>query len=107
MTCNGRKSDTVIFPADMIERDDTDEGWKVHKSFGVWAVKFNDETVVIESRWGWWFEAHRIVTDEDFVRYHLKEKLAFWEESEPETARDFVDCLRYVEQMVAIHDDER
>jgi len=107
VTCNKRKSDTVIFPADMIERDDADEGWKVHKSFGVWAVKFNDETVVIESRWGWWFEAHRLVTDCDFVKYHLAEKVAFWEEVEPETAYDFVDCLRYVEQMIAAPDDER
>lgn len=106
VTCNGRKSDTVIFPQDMIERDDTDEGWKVHKSFGVWAVKFNDETVVIESRWGWWFEAHWLVTDGDFVKYHLREKLEFWEESEPQTAHDFVDCLRYVEQMIAAPSDD-
>lgn len=103
VTCNGRKSDTVIFPADMIERDDAEEGWKVHKSFGAWAVKFNDDTVVIEGRWGWWFEAHRLVTDGDFVMYHLREKLAFWEETKPEYARDFADCLRYVEQMIATH----
>jgi hypothetical protein len=89
----------------MIERDDTDEGWKVHKSFGVWAVKFNEETVVIESRWGWWFEAHRLVTDGEFVKYHLPEKLQFWEESEPETARDFLSCVGYVEQMLSLRED--
>jgi len=86
----------------MIEREDADEGWKVHKSFGVWAMKFSDETVVIESRWGWWFEAHWLVTDGDFVKYHLPEKLDFWRQSEPKTAQDFVDCLRYVEQMISL-----
>ena len=103
VTCNRRKSDAVIFPADLIERDDTVEGWKVHKSFGEWAVKFNDDTVVIEGLWGWWFEAHWLATDLSFVRYHLPEKLSFWEQDAPQYARDFVACLRYVEQMIAIY----
>jgi hypothetical protein len=103
VTCNRRKSDAVIFPADLIERDDTDEGWKVHKSFGEWAVKFNDKTVVIEGLWGWWFEAHRLATDVVFVMHYLPEKLAFWKQKDPQYARDFVDCLQYVEQMIAIY----
>jgi hypothetical protein len=107
VTCNGRKSDTVIFPASMIERDDEDEGWKIHKSFGVWAVKFNDVTVVIENRWGWWFEAHWLVTDFDFVKYHLPEKLQFWEQGEPETASDFMDCVRYVEKMLSSRQEKQ
>jgi hypothetical protein len=105
VTCNGRKSDTIIFPADMIERDDTDEGWKVHKSFGGWAVKFNDDRVVIEDDTSWWFDVERLLYDHDFVRYHLREKVDLcWERQK---ADDFVDCLRYVEQMIAIPDDER
>jgi hypothetical protein len=105
VTCNSRKSDTIIFPADIIEGDDTTEGWRVHKSFGVWAVKFNDETVVIESRWGWWFEAHWLLTDNEFVKFHLRQKLDHWEESEPQTASDLVECLRYVLHMIAISED--
>lgn len=105
VTCNGRKSDAIIFPADMIERDDTDEGWKVHKSFGVWAVKFNDARVVIEDDTSWWFDVERLLYDHDFVKYHLREKVDLcWERQK---ADDFVDCLRYVEQMIAAPDDER
>ena len=106
VTCNGRKSDTVMFPADMIEREDVDEGWNVHRSFGAWAVKFNDEMVVIESGWGWWLDVGRLIREPDLLRYHIPEKLRFWEESEPQTADDFLDCLRYVEQMIAFHEDE-
>jgi hypothetical protein len=105
ITCNSRKSDTIIFPSDMIERDDTTEGWKVHKSFGVWAVKFSDEMVVIEDDTSWWFDVTRLLCDNDFVRYHIREKLdQCWERQKSD---DFADCLRYVEQMIASLEEDR
>ena len=79
VTCNGRKSNTISFPKKMIERDDTEEGWKVHKSFGVWAVKFNDTTVVIEDNRSWWFDVLKLSRDSNFAGYHLQIKLESWE----------------------------
>lgn len=105
ITCNSRKSDAIIFPSDMIERNDTLEGWKVHKSFGVWAVKFNDEMVVIEDDASWWFDVTRLIYDDEFVKYHLREKLyGCWEK---ERKDDFLACLLYVEEMIAFQVDER
>ena len=97
VTCNQRKSNTIFFPNDMIERDDTEDGWKVHKSFGVWAVKFNDTTVVIEDNRSWRFDVERLAKSPDFVRYHLTMKLEGWGSQK---ADDFRRCRDYVEQMI-------
>jgi hypothetical protein len=102
VTCNRRKSDTIIFPADMIERDDANEGWKIHRSFGEWAVKFNDEMVFIESEWEWGFDVTRLITEPDFMQYHIPDKLRFWCDERPQTARDFVACLQYVWRMITL-----
>jgi hypothetical protein len=84
----------------MIERDDTDEGWKVHKSFGVFAVKFNDEEVVIEDNIGWWFEVRRLIKDPNFVKYSLPKMINFnWDLLK---VCDFLDCMQYIEQMIVI-----
>ena len=99
VTCNGRKSNTISFPKKMIERDDTEEGWKVHKSFGVWAVKFNDTTVVIEDNRSWWFDVLKLSRDSNFAGYHLQIKLESWE---PQKADDFERCRDYVEQMIVM-----
>jgi CRISPR/Cas system Type II protein with McrA/HNH and RuvC-like nuclease domain len=98
-TCNGRKSDTIVFPADMIERDDTDEGWKIHKSFGVWGVKFTDTHIVIEDDRGWYFEARRL-NDENFVKRHLWTKVeCAWGQQK---ASDFLDCYDYMMRMMRV-----
>ena len=100
VTCNRRKSNKIVFPADMIECDDTDEGWKVHKSFGVFAVKFNDEEVVIEDNIGWWFEVRRLIKDPNFSKYTLSKMINFnWDSSK---VCDFFDCMQYIEQMIVI-----
>jgi hypothetical protein len=100
VTCNRRKSGTIIFPVDMIERDDTEEGWKIHKSFGVWAIKFNDEQVVIEDNTLYWFDVKRLTYDHNFVKYTLYDNVnRFWERSR---AYDFLHCLQYVYDMIAI-----
>ena len=100
VTCNRRKSNKIVFPADMIECDDTDEGWKVHKSFGVYAVKFNDEEVVIEDNIGWWFQVRRLIKDPNFAKYTLPKMINFnWDSSK---VCDFLDCMQYIEHMIVI-----
>lgn len=100
VTCNRRKSARIIFPVDMIERDDTDEGWKVHKSFGVYAVKFNDEELVIEDNTGMHYEFRQLIYDKYLVEWTL------WKMDRNKVDRskvcDFLNCLQYVEQMILI-----
>ena len=101
VTCNRRKSDSIIFPGDMIEGDDREEGVKVHKSFGKWSVSFSDDTVFVAASWGWWFDAMWLVEDKGFVDNHLSHKYEYWRESEPYVAQDFLRCVGYIEQMIA------
>ena len=100
VTCNRRKSNKIVFPADMIECDDTDEGWKVHKSFGVYAVKFNDEELVIEDNIGLYYEFRQLIYDPWLVKWTLfkmdKNKV------DQSKVCDFLNCLEYVEQMIVI-----
>lgn len=53
-TCNGRKSNAIIFPHDLIERQDAD-GWFVHKTFGAWSVVFSVESIGIDNDFGYGF----------------------------------------------------
>jgi hypothetical protein len=46
-TCNGRKSDTIVFPHDLIEGQD-DEGWFIHKTYGEWKIVFSDVSFGVE-----------------------------------------------------------
>lgn len=100
VTCNRRKSNKIVFPADMIECDDTDEGWKVHKSFGVYAVKFNDEELVIEDNIGLYYRFRQLIYDPWLVKWTLfkmdKNKV------DRSKVCDFLNCLEYVEQMIVI-----
>jgi hypothetical protein len=100
VTCNRRKSARIIFPVDMIERDDTDEGWKVHKSFGVYAVKFNDEELVIEDDTGMYYEFRQLIYDKYLVEWTLWKMDRF--KVDRSKVCDFLNCLQYVEQMILI-----
>jgi len=84
----------------MIEGDDREEGFKVHKSFGEWSVSFSDNTVFV-GKWGWAFDAMWLVERKDFVVNHLSHKYEFWRENEPDVAQDFLRCVGYIEQMIA------
>ena len=53
-TCNSRKSDSIFFPHDLIEREDED-GWFVHKTFGEWQVVFSAECICIDNDFGYGF----------------------------------------------------
>lgn len=55
-TCNGRKSDSIVFPHDLIERKDQhEEGWFIHKTFGEWAIAFCATRIGIENSFGYGF----------------------------------------------------
>jgi hypothetical protein len=71
-TCNGRKSDTIFFPHDLIERRSDEDGWFVHKTFGEWSVVFCDDRIGIEKRRYGFIEASRL-SDFHLMR-HLYEK---------------------------------
>lgn len=58
-TCNGRKSDSIMFPHDLIERQD-DDVWFVHKTFGEWRIVFCHESIGIDNDFGYGFlDSHR------------------------------------------------
>lgn len=71
-TCNSRKSDTIFFPHDLIERPDDEEGWFVHKSFGLWSVVFCEHSIGVEKTNYGFIEGWRIF-DASMTR-HLYEK---------------------------------
>jgi hypothetical protein len=102
--CNRGKSNGIYMPKSMIEGVD-DEGWFIHKSWGIWAIKFNVEHVVVEgSIWsgninvaafGYWIgidDWH----DEDWVN-HISEKT--W--GKPHDLNDFISCLEYSRLLAA------
>ena len=53
-TCNGRKSDSIVFPHDLIERQE-DDGWFVHKTFGEWRICFSAQCIGIDNDFGYGF----------------------------------------------------
>lgn len=53
-TCNSRKSDSIFFPHDLIERQDED-GWFVHKTFGEWFIVFFHDRIGIDNDFGYGF----------------------------------------------------
>ena len=53
-TCNGRKSNAIVFPHDCIERED-EEGWFVHKTFGEWRICFSVDCIGIDNNFGYGF----------------------------------------------------
>lgn len=54
-TCNSRKSDTIFFPHDLIEKQDADPGWFIHKTFGEWRICFSETRIGIDSDFGYGF----------------------------------------------------
>lgn len=75
-TCNGRKSDTIIFPHDLIEGVD-DEGWSIHKTYGQWKIVFSETQIGIEKdRYGY-MEVERF-REHDLIS-HLYSKEWEWD----------------------------
>jgi hypothetical protein len=71
-TCNGRKSDTIFFPHDCIERFSDDEGWWVHKTYGQWSIVFCDTAFGVEKdRYGF-IDGWRLFDDD--LMLHLYQK---------------------------------
>jgi hypothetical protein len=71
-TCNSRKSDTIFFPHDLIERIDEEDGWFVHKTFGEWSVVFCEDAIGVQKcRYGF-IEGRRLFDDQ--LMRHLYEK---------------------------------
>jgi hypothetical protein len=52
--CNGRKSDSIVFPHDLIERQEVD-GWFVHKTFGEWRIVFTEDCIGVDNDFGYGF----------------------------------------------------
>lgn len=71
-TCNGRKSDSIVFPHDLIERQD-DDGWFVHKTFGEWLIVFCPECIGIDNKFGYGFIDLSVMAGEYFWD-HLNDK---------------------------------
>lgn len=91
--CNRGKLDGIYMPHSMIEAIDRD-GWCVHRSFGIWAVKFCKTRAVIESSFGYWFELTRAFEPDWIV--HIKQKS--WDP--PHKLSDFIDCLSYAKRLM-------
>jgi hypothetical protein len=92
-TCNSRKSNAIIFPSSMVIGVDND-GFRIHRRFGTWAVMFDETRLVMERiGWGYWFEAERLY-EFRFIT-HLEEKS--WD---CETWCDFCECADYVRCLV-------
>jgi hypothetical protein len=70
-TCNSRKSDSIVFPHDLIERQDED-GWYVHKTFGEWSIVFCDNCIAVEKQRYGHIEAARLFDDQ--LMRHLYDK---------------------------------
>jgi hypothetical protein len=99
VTCNRRKSNTIFLPPSMVEGPDDEDGWSIHKTFGVFAVKFSDAQVVIEANWGYWFPAWWVHDHEKWQHIHDKEWPKEW-------MRDLYECANYVGLLVARDADE-
>jgi hypothetical protein len=76
-TCNSRKSDSIIFPHDLIEREDEDDGWFVHKTFGEWKIVFCDQKIGVDMTYYGFIDAHRLF-DESLIRHIYQTKTECW-----------------------------
>ncbi len=94
MKCNRGKTANIIFPHSMIEGPDQQKGWMIHRSFGIWSIKFTETQAVIESTFGYWFGMERF-HEPDWV-CHIKEK----EWPLPHSLDDFINCLQYGRRLV-------
>lgn len=93
-TCNSRKSNSIIFPSSMVLGVDND-GLRIHRRFGNWAVMFDENNLVMERLgWGYWFEVERLY-EHRFIT-HLREKS--WDH---ETWSDFCRCADYAIRLVS------
>lgn len=70
-TCNRRKSDTIFFPHDLIERQDDEDGWFVHKTYGEWSIVFCDDRIGVEKKGYGFIEGHRMY-EFDLIRHMHK-----------------------------------
>ena len=87
-TCNSRKSNAIIFPPSMVEGVDAD-GWRVHRTFGQWAILFDENNIVIERvGYSYWFPITHLY--KEHVRQHLAAKA--WP---TDTADDLYRCGSY------------
>jgi len=91
-TCNSRKSDTIVFPHDLIERQDED-GWYVHKTFGEWSIVFCDTCIAVEKQGYGHITANRLF-DEQLMR-HLYDKT--WS---PQVFSDMERAFCFLRQMM-------
>lgn len=71
-TCNGRKSDRIFFPHDLIEQADSDAGWWVHKTYGEWAIVFSETSIGVDLEWYGFIDGWRLFDDE--LMQHLRRK---------------------------------
>lgn len=94
-TCNRRKSNAIIFPNSMVVGVDGDDGFRIHRRFGNWAVMFDENHFVMERvGWGYWFEVSKL--HEQWFNDHLSEKS--WP---AEDWWDFQACANYAKRLIA------
>jgi hypothetical protein len=94
-TCNRRKSNAIIFPGSMVIGIDND-GFRIHRMFGDWAVMFDENHFVIEhTRWCYWFEVKKL--HEQWFLDHISEKC--WPARD---LNDFGACADYAKRFIAI-----
>lgn len=95
-TCNLRKSNAIIFPPSMVEGNDAD-GWRIHRTFGQWAILFDENNIVIERvGWSYWFPVAHLY--QEHIQHHLSEKKTAWA---PETWSNLCRCAQYALRLVA------
>jgi hypothetical protein len=92
-TCNSRKSNTIVFPHDLIEKVDDEDGWYVHKTFGQWSVVFSDDAIGVDKQRYGFIDGDRLFDDE--LMMHLYEKT--WDQ---EVFRDMEKAFAYLRLML-------
>lgn len=95
-TCNLRKSNAIIFPPSMVEGIDAD-GWRIHRTFGQWAILFDENNIVIERvGWSYWFPVTHL--HQEHIQNHLSGKKTAWG---LDTWNDLLRCAEYALRLVA------
>lgn len=92
-TCNGRKSNCIIFPHDLTEGQCDGDGWFVAQRFGEWSIVFCEDQIGIEKRRYGFIEASRL--KDHRLRNHLYEK--GWE---TDVVNDMDRAISFIERIV-------
>jgi hypothetical protein len=99
-TCNRRKSDSIVFPHDLIERQDDEDGWFVHKSFGLWTIVFCDQKIGVDMAYYGFIESQRLFDVSLISHIHETKTDCFVSRWGASVMRDMEICFSYLRQMI-------